>query len=638
MSNLKILLADANFNSRQKLEKLIADVNGSHVVVTDSKTEAVKLVSENQPDVIIIDVAATEGKWLTWLKKINKEKVNRQILLISDTHTGADVPNEVMDIVCGIFQRPIVEKPSKLLLRQALKTIKIQKKLDKQTKKIKKIRKTYNELIETERFVAVRQIVENISSFIGQIANDVEGGVRYFNEIPYFVSIHNRNMKILMANTAYKKHFGNIINEESWKIYRGKTSEPDQCPVGRTIKSGSVQKINAEVAYRSGTQIPVIVHTAPIFNNNGEIELILEVSAGVKEVLRLKRELKTTQQRYQQLFDEVPCYVAVLNRKFQITAQNRKFSEVFGDESGNIFFDVLKQRDVPLSYCPVQKTLEDAKPHQAEMVFTDRKENSFRTMMWTSPILTTAQKLTQILVILVDITNLRQLENNLSSLGLMLSSVTHGIKGILTGLDAGIYMIDSGFYKNKPGKIEEGLDVSKMMAERMKKIIHDILYYSKERELNLRITDAYRFACDVASTVKPKINSANIEFVTDFELTNTTFAIDEGILCSAFINIIENAVEACIEDKTDCRFIITFRSYQENGKIIFEISDNGPGIDQKSLASIFTIFYSTKGARGTGLGLYITEKVVRQHNGSIKVMSEPYQKTLFVIQIPGHNK
>ena len=146
-----------------------------------------------------------------------------------------------------------------------------------------------------------------------------------------------------MANTAFKKQFGNIIQADSWHIYRGKASQPDHCPVGLTIRTGSVQKLNAEVEYSSGTRIPIIVHTSPIFNNNGEIELILEVSAGVKEVQQLKREVKSTQQRYQQLFDEVPCYIAVLNRNFQITAHNRKFAEDFGNQTGDSFFDILNQ-------------------------------------------------------------------------------------------------------------------------------------------------------------------------------------------------------------------------------------------------------------------------------------------------------
>jgi PAS domain S-box-containing protein len=634
MEKLTVLLADGDSTSRRQLEKLLEEKGVIRTITTDSKREALKLYRKEQPDMVFIDIGADDEQWFSWLKNIRKEHEKRKIFLICDAVITNRFPKEICAILTGILQRPISEDPASVLIQESLASIEIQKQLDIKTHKIKQVRNTYAERIETERFVAVRQLVENISSFIGQIANDVEGGVRYFNEIPYFVAIHNRNLKIVMANTAFKKQFGNIIHADSWHIYRGKASQPDHCPVGLTIRTGSVQKMNAEVEYSSGTRIPIIVHTSPIFNNNGEIELILEVSAGVKEVQQLKREVKTTQQRYQQLFDEVPCYIAVLDRKFQITAHNRKFVEDFGNQTGDYFFDILKQRDMPVSYCPIQKSLEDAQPHQSEMVFTTREDKHLRTMMWTSPILTPAKKLTQILVIFVDITNLRQLENNLSSLGLMLSSITHGIKGILTGLDAGLYMIDSGFYKNKAGKIEEGLDVAKLMAERMKKIIHDILYYSKERELRLKKTDAYRFLCDVASLVKAKITSANIEFKQDFDLFNETIFIDEGVLSSALVNLIDNSVEACIEDKSTRRFCITFRSYLENERIVFEIEDNGPGIDKKNLSNIFTIFYSTKGPNGTGLGLYITDRVVRQHKGTIRVDSKPYEKTIFSLTLP----
>ena len=85
----------------------------------------------------------------------------------------------------------------------------------------------------------------------------------------------------------------------------------------------------------------------------------------------------------------------------------------------------------------------------------------------------------------MDISELRRMQGNLSALGLMIGTISHSLKGCLTGLDASLYLIETGFYRNKPARIEEGIDVTKLMIDRIRKLVLDILYYSKERELKL---------------------------------------------------------------------------------------------------------------------------------------------------------
>ena len=68
--------------------------------------------------------------------------------------------------------------------------------------------------------------------------------------------------------------------------------------------------------------------------------------------------------------------------------------------------------------------------------------------------------------------------------------------------------------------------------------------------------------------------------------------------------------------------------------IIFEVCDNGTGMDMETREKLFTLFFSTKGTKGTGLGLFISNKIIQQHGGSIKVSSLPGQGSKFIINIP----
>jgi signal transduction histidine kinase len=233
-----------------------------------------------------------------------------------------------------------------------------------------------------------------------------------------------------------------------------------------------------------------------------------------------------------------------------------------------------------------------------------------------------------------NITQIRKLQDHLSSLGLKISSISHGIKGLLTGLDGGMYLMETGFAKAKPERVQEGWTDVKTIVSRVRKLVHNILFFAKERELKFDRIDGLNFAEDVASTVEPKIKANGIEFVCDFDSSLGELEIDAGVVRLALINILENALDACVEDDAHKRPKIVFRVQQDEKQIQFEIKDNGIGMDRETRESLFTLFFSSKGNKGTGLGLFIADKIIDQHGGKISVESRPGQGSRFKIMIP----
>jgi signal transduction histidine kinase len=227
-----------------------------------------------------------------------------------------------------------------------------------------------------------------------------------------------------------------------------------------------------------------------------------------------------------------------------------------------------------------------------------------------------------------------ELQDHLASLGLMISSISHGIKGLLTGLDGGMYILGKGFERKNQNQITEGWEVVKQMVERIRKMVLDILYYAKERDLKWERIDALSFAEEVVRVVEPKIRSAGIEFKKNLDLKIGEFEINAGYVHSALLNILDNAADACSRDKSKQKHEITFEVKQDKGHIIFDIADNGIGMDDGTSEKIFTPFFSLKGEKGTGLGLFISSKIIQQHCGEIIVKSKLGQGTLFEIKIP----
>lgn len=227
-----------------------------------------------------------------------------------------------------------------------------------------------------------------------------------------------------------------------------------------------------------------------------------------------------------------------------------------------------------------------------------------------------------------------ELQDHLSSLGLMIGSISHGLKGLLTGLDGGMYLLDSGFSKENHDQIKEGWETVKLMVDRIRKMVLDILFYAKQRELRWERVDAYSFGVEVTQVVAPKVEAMGIEFVQDLDDTVGEFEIDAGYVHSALMNIIENAVDACKKDSDKDYHKIVFSIRQNKRCILFEVFDNGIGMDEKTAAQVFTPFYSSKGRKGTGLGLFISNKIIEQHGGTILIKSTPGQGSLFTIRLP----
>jgi PAS domain S-box-containing protein len=267
-----------------------------------------------------------------------------------------------------------------------------------------------------------------------------------------------------------------------------------------------------------------------------------------------------------------------------------------------------------------------------EFCVVDKSGDTHWIMETVTPLIHEGKRAT--LGYFMDITELRKMQGNLSTLGLMVGTISHSLRGCLTGLNASLYLIESGFYRNQPAHIEEGLDVTKLMADRIRKLVLEVLYYSKKRDLQLEEVKVWQFAKEVAVHVENRIKAADIEFITDLATAPVTMVIDTEAIRSALINILENALEACIEDTRTIDHRIRFRTRIDDSWIYFTIADNGPGIDKEQAGKMFQLFGSTKGKRGTGIGLFVTRKAILKHGGKISFHSTANEGAEFRIALP----
>jgi PAS domain S-box-containing protein len=630
----KILIVDDEEDIREVLRISLTDL-GYEVLTAENGEEALRIVREITPPIVLTDIRMPVMDGIELLRKIKQEDSEIEVIMITG-HGDMNLAIKSLKYEATDFiTKPIKDEALEIALKRAKERIFMRRQLRDYTEHLEDlVRKKSAKLVEAERLIAVGQVVESLSSAMRNIVQDLESGLTYFNEMPCFISIHNSGHKIVATNQLYKARLGNKIGGNSWDIYLKNSGSKETCPVGRTLSTAQGQRRRERVKDLNGGELPVIVHTAPIRNREGEVELVLEMAADLAEVSRLQEDLMTCQQRFQLLFESAPCYLTVQDSNLKLITANKQFLEDFGKEFGSFCAQAYTHEGEPHPECPVLKTFEEAKPQQAETVVTSKTGERYNVLIWTAPIKNAAGEVTHVMEMSTNITQIRQLQDQLSSLGMLIGSISHGIKGLLTGLDGGMYRVESGFEKEDQERIKEGWEIVKHMAGRIRNMSLDLLYYAKKRDLQWERTDVLTFAHDVALTVEPKALGHGIEFIREFDESAGEFEVDSGVLASALTNILENALDACLEDNANKDHKIIFRVKQNEDDIIFDVSDNGIGMDKETREKMFTLFYSSKGRGGTGLGLFISNQIIEQHEGSIQVDSTPGEGSRFIVRMP----
>ena len=112
--------------------------------------------------------------------------------------------------------------------------------------------------------------------------------------------------------------------------------------------------------------------------------------------------------------------------------------------------------------------------------------------------------------------------------------------------------------------------------------------------------------------------------------------MDTQTIHRSLLNLITNAMDACLDDpNTDKNFTISIKTYLgQNNLFCVDVKDNGRGMNDETQEKLFTSFFSTKGGRGTGLGLLLTKKLIEEHRGTINVKTNLGKGTTFTIKLP----
>ncbi|HZG87920.1 PAS domain S-box protein [Paenibacillus sp.] len=213
----------------------------------------------------------------------------------------------------------------------------------------------------------------------------------------------------------------------------------------------------------------------------------------------------------------------------------------------------------------------------------------------------------------------------LSVLGELAAGIAHEIRNPLTTIKGFISLMK----ESSSGKYSQYHDILLSEIERIEEITNEFLMVAKPQAVSFQKADIVSLVKAASKLLEPQatLNNVQIEVKTDFD---PEYIYGEGNhLKQAFTNIIKNAIEA-LPDGGTVRIKL---SRTNDGQAVITINDDGCGIPADRLAHLGEPFYSLKG-KGTGLGLMICFKIVKEHNGTIQIESRVNEGTTVTVKLP----
>ncbi len=240
----------------------------------------------------------------------------------------------------------------------------------------------------------------------------------------------------------------------------------------------------------------------------------------------------------------------------------------------------------------------------------------------------------------------------LAAMGQTIATLSHHVKNILQGIRGGSYLIETGLDRGDTDAVRRGWGIVDRNQDRISNLVMDMLTFSKEREPEKVDADLNETVQDVVELMQTRADEMNVKLRTRFDRSMPLACFDPEALHRAVMNLVTNAIDAAAgvqqtdEDfETDSESVSTPKPtpqvavkthYDASRGWMIDVIDNGPGVAEEDRERIFSLFESRKGARGTGLGLPVSAKIMREHGGDIQILdSKSSGGTCFRLRLPG---
>jgi histidine kinase len=468
-----------------------------------------------------------------------------------------------------------------------------------------------------------------------------------FDLVPCFITVQDKNFKILKYNNEFAINFDSKEGDYCFKAYKDRKEKCVNCPMEKTFLDGNIHFDEQIGLNKDKTTFHWIVKTAPIKNSKGEVIAAMEMSINITRQKQLQEQLETSEKKYCAIFNNIPNCIFVLDSdtlKIRDCNESVEFNygykkkELINKLFTSLFMD--KDKTECASLIKTKNNLEKIqhKHKDGSTLFTNIKVS-----------LLEYQDGNKFIVSCTNITEKIETEqqliqaSKLATLGEMATGVAHELNQPLSVIKTASTFIMKKISKNEQINDDTLATLLKKVdnnVDRASGIINHMRQFSRKSGLKMEKIQINDVVTSAFHVFHQQLKIRGIKVLKETDQNLPVIIGDPNRLEQVFINLILNARDAIEEkwgdreDQSDAKKII-IRTYFDKKHVFVEVIDTGTGINDTIAEKIFEPFYTTKEVgKGTGIGLSISYGIIKDCKGIIYTDREKKDGAAFIIKFP----
>jgi PAS domain S-box-containing protein len=371
-----------------------------------------------------------------------------------------------------------------------------------------------------------------------------------------------------------------------------------------------------------------------------------ELARGQRRLESAEEEVRTERDRLDLILRNVPNPIIVVDNDNQIISMNPAASRLFrADSAGRRGAAAALANETRFTSFLARLRLDPASWQRGEILLTD-PDNDERLEMEVSAteVRDVRGAVMAIVSVMQDIGRLRELERRrleqvlfdsekLAATGRLAASIAHEINNPLEAVQNALYLLQQRGSADTSDRVY--LDIATRETQRMSRILRQMLGFYRQAEAMVP-TDVNALVEEAGALVAKRLREHGVQMRAELDESLPKVRASSDQLKQVVLNLLLNAADSMPHGGT----ITVTTSASAESELVgrpaaqIQVQDTGEGIPEDRLAQIFEPFFSTKPGKGTGLGLWVSQGIVQNHGGTMRVRSRVGRGTIFTITLP----